>query len=537
MYIPFTFFGNKNTTFNGYIEYLIVGGGGAGGTRFGGGGGAGGFYSGSGFLSGSSTYPIVVGWGGKQQGQYAAAATSGSFSYAFNEFVSGGAAGGTNLQNGFSASGASGGGGGAISTPSNASTLGGTGQLPWGNDGGGGRAGDGSGYQAAGGGGGTFTTGSAAYKLLIYAYPGDGGRGKQWIDNSYYAGGGGGTTSGMDGIYGLGGVGGGGNGGSNNFPTTPSVIVSGSDGIPNTGAGGGGGVATNYPGGYGGSGIVKVRYVGAPQATGGSVNFDGTYTTHTFAATGSNFLTTYAYQLPSGAVYIPTGSIPYAPPYINPLPTDGLVLYNSYTSLIGSTWYDLSGNNNHGIVSGSTVVTGSYPNTYPLFNGTDNFITYPQPLTAEPSSSWTLIYYTSGPDFGSIPGSKDLFCKDYYGDGWDTVFRTGSAQVSVRNVFRDNAGSDKSFTYNFVSNTQNCYCMTLDATTDVGTMYLNGVLGGTLGSGTVNNFNVSSLPLKFGFNSNTDATYFKGYIRALLVYNRVLSAQEVNDAYQNLLNS
>jgi hypothetical protein len=42
-----------------------------------------------------------------------------------------------------------------------------------------------------------------------------------------------------------------------------------------------------FNGGPGGSGIVIVRYLGTPRATGGSVNQAGGYTIHTFTTSGT----------------------------------------------------------------------------------------------------------------------------------------------------------------------------------------------------------------------------------------------------------
>jgi hypothetical protein len=58
----------------------------------------------------------------------------------------------------------------------------------------------------------------------------------------------------------------------------------------NSGGGGGGGCfegATSRPNASGGSGIVIVRYLGSPRATGGTITQGGGYTIHTFTTSGN----------------------------------------------------------------------------------------------------------------------------------------------------------------------------------------------------------------------------------------------------------
>jgi hypothetical protein len=61
-------------------------------------------------------------------------------------------------------------------------------------------------------------------------------------------------------------------------------------GNPNGGGGGGGGggaSGSGQAGSNGGSGIVIVRYLGPPRATGGTITQSGGYTIHTFTTSGN----------------------------------------------------------------------------------------------------------------------------------------------------------------------------------------------------------------------------------------------------------
>ena len=125
--------------------------------------------------------------------------------------------------------------------------------------------------------------GNVAFVNPYVSNGGAGGSGSQWVDGIFYAGGGGGPSIKHNPPYyypgGLGGPGGGGNGGNDfNDPT-------GSAGTPNTG-GGGGGSFTSFPGG---SGVVKIRYAGAPAAQGGIITQSGSYTYHTFISGAGSF--------------------------------------------------------------------------------------------------------------------------------------------------------------------------------------------------------------------------------------------------------
>ena len=85
-------------------------------------------------------------------------------------------------------------------------------------------------------------------------------------------------------FIGAGGTGGGGNAAADFL----GPAVQATPGVANTGSGGGGACWHNTPNGAaGGSGIVIVRYAGAPRASGGSVTQSGGFTIHTFTSSGT----------------------------------------------------------------------------------------------------------------------------------------------------------------------------------------------------------------------------------------------------------
>lgn len=229
---------------------LMVAGGGAGGgthsnnTSCGGGGGAGGVIEESTpFVLPVGAYPIVVGAGGTAPA-YNVSNKGADTTFASRTALGGGKGGGAP---GAANSGGSGGGGSG-----GAGAAGTAGQGNAGGNGNGGVegvGGSGGGFGAAGTTGGAATTGKTTN-----------------------------IRTGSNQSYASGGQGGG------------IANAAGAGAAANTGNGGGGanvwGV-NQFAGGAGGSGIVVIRYAGAPKATGGTITTVGTDTVHTFTASGT----------------------------------------------------------------------------------------------------------------------------------------------------------------------------------------------------------------------------------------------------------
>ena len=277
------------------VEYLVVGGGGGGGGGdVGAGGGAGGFrtnktgsQSGGGCAAEASmvitegTYPVVVGAGGNGGNSSTGWASDGGDS-SFNGIISKGGGGApgwraTNGRAGGSGSGSTGQGGnnpgsGESCQGYNGGTGLGAGNYPQGGGGGAGGLGENAPNQNQAGAGGPGLPNPFQ----------DSNIGELSGGQRYLAGGGGGGVE-SNATVGNGGVGGGGIGGRQ----TPNLDPG--NGLPNTGGGGGG--EDNQTGGSGGSGVVILRYLGNPIATGGTVTQSGGYTLHTFTQVGNSYLT------------------------------------------------------------------------------------------------------------------------------------------------------------------------------------------------------------------------------------------------------
>ncbi len=274
-----------------FADYLVVGGGGGGGADNAGGGGAGGMLTNSVQVGTGQVFAVTVGAGGAAgTGVHPNSRPGGNGGNSSLEVVGGssialaiGGGGGGAGQGAADHPGRDGGSGGGGAGEFGSTVPGGLGTPGQGNNGG---TGFGSGTGGGGGGGGAGAAGSPGANL-------NGGNGGDGLVSDitgspvFYAGGGGGAGDKSGNVQGQGGQGGGGNAGR---PATA--------GSPSTGGGGGGGSyngVNNADGAAGGSGIVIVRYAGAPgPITGGTITAGtGTatgYTLHSFTNVGGGTL-------------------------------------------------------------------------------------------------------------------------------------------------------------------------------------------------------------------------------------------------------
>lgn len=310
------------------VDLLVVGGGGSGGnhstTNGNGGGGAGGLLYGTGITLAGGAYTVTVGAGGAAIPNSTASNGNKGSSSTFGIYTAqgggGGGSSGVAVNQAVMAGGSGGGyanpngGGGGFGTATQTSytsptvtgygNAGGNGAVSWTGGGGGGAGGAGvaGANSAPGGDGGRGLAFDISGSVKWYAGGGGGGGNSSERAGDGYAGGGRGTGSTTQYAY-------------NNYPAQGTVnsVTTGS-GTPNAipGTGGGGGAGSYWAGnggwssgsGAGGSGIVIVRYLGAQKATGGGVSSNGTYTIHTFTATGvSSFVSGFSVsQIPEKRV-------------------------------------------------------------------------------------------------------------------------------------------------------------------------------------------------------------------------------------------
>jgi hypothetical protein len=252
------------------VELTVVGGGGGGGGDVGGGGGGGQVLNVTSYdITGVQSLTITVAGQTGYPAGYNHFGVNGG-----NSSVSGGLSGLITAIGGNGGRSRNGGGAG-----SNIGWNGGGGSYDFNtaNAGQGGFSGGNAfSNRSCGGGGGSGGVGQAATSTN----PGNGGVGLLSIIDAKYYGGGGGGGEYQGTAIGLG-THGGGDGGRTGG-------VNGTDATLNSGSGGGGGQSTaqNPNAGRGASGIVLIRYMGAPAASGGNITQSGGYTIHTFLTSG-----------------------------------------------------------------------------------------------------------------------------------------------------------------------------------------------------------------------------------------------------------
>ena len=468
------------------VEVLVVAGGGGGGRHSGGGGGGGGLIYNSNFaVTPGTQLTVTVGNGGASlYGTYPTqdggnGINGGSSVFGSLEAIGGGGGG---YYNSGGNVGGSGGGAGRNNTGAN-------GTAGQGNAGGSGAAG---GFQSpnypAHGGGGAGGSG----KIGSQSKGGDGGIGLLFNINgtpTYYAGGGGGNIQYTSALGGVGGLGGGG-AGSSGFEGLPALY--GTDGTPNTGGGGGGthydAPATGTSGieGRGGSGIVIVRYQGPQKAIGGTVTSVGGDTIHTFTTSG-NFT-----------------------PLVN---TNG-------SAVLGLS--DLSGNRNFGTTANSPTYSTANGGSL-SFDGSDDYVTIPGGGSLNISNTLTAmvwVYY--------ISGNGRIFQKD--GPPYTRCWEIGGYGGQFRmEMWHSNGTGTIGYGNSLAVNGWTHLALTFDGT-DI-KMYQNSSLVSTV-----------NFPGDIRTDANTpiilggywDGEYLNGRVSGSQIYNRALSAAEIQQNYNAL---
>jgi hypothetical protein len=236
--------------------------------------------------------------------------------------------------------------------------------------------------------------------------------------------------------------------------------------------------------------------------------------------------------------------------------TNGLVLAldaadrNSYVS--GSTtWRDLSGNNNNGIltVSGSNAVSASYSSTNGgniLFSGTGSFISGSDvPFRFGNTFSISIWFYWDGLDktnmslFGKRNGPSGDYNQYSFSFNNGNPYSGGTGKTIVFFARVDGSAlSDTALTYTFPS--EGIYNISSVVNTTSQALYANGEAVTTpSGSSSINytgkTFNISGRDLLIGTtrdNAGTGInTPFNNKIYNISIYDRALSATEILQNY------
>lgn len=203
---------------------------------------------------------------------------------------------------------------------------------------------------------------------------------------------------------------------------------------------------------------------------------------------------------------------------------EGLVAYYPFNGNAN----DASGHGNNGTVSGATLTTDRFgnPNSAYYFDGVNNTYinasasTIPMGNTSTTLSAWFKVNAT---------------ILDQYIAGWGTGCTTGTTNSSFYlNLYNGQhrfvPWGNYVFAGNYLLNQWTLFAVTYDGATSK--VYINGSLvtsySGTLNMTNGNGFNIGSL------GSCDQQHYFSGSIDDVRIYNRALSASEVQSLYTSL---
>jgi hypothetical protein len=207
----------------------------------------------------------------------------------------------------------------------------------------------------------------------------------------------------------------------------------------------------------------------------------------------------------------------------------GLVMHLDASALdsypqTGSTWYDLTGNSNHGTITGATY-TGSYGGGSLNFAGTNSYyVQVPHSSSLNISGTLTAsnwVYYRSGN--GRIMQKDDTGSGSGYTRLWETGGYGGTYRMELWH-------SDGSATVQYGSALTTNGWMHLTMTFDGSSirMYQNASLIST--GAFAGDIRTAATPLWIGGGWST-GEWFDGYIANALVYSRALNAGEVSQNY------
>lgn len=207
--------------------------------------------------------------------------------------------------------------------------------------------------------------------------------------------------------------------------------------------------------------------------------------------------------------------------------TDGLVLcldagnVRSYPGS-GSTWYDLSGNDNHISLINSPSFTNG---TYIRFDGTNQYgyIDISNCSSNFKSmSKWTAIismqHYNNDSLWHQIMGFKD---GDNFVDYW---YRN-----SNKNFRYDGGGGHDYTAVNLTNSGFSVWAHSIEIGTNNSKLYRNGLLGNTY---TPTYLNTSATNLGFYIAKQPESTYHSNMsVASIQIYNKVLTAAEIAQNY------
>ena len=181
----------------------------------------------------------------------------------------------------------------------------------------------------------------------------------------------------------------------------------------------------------------------------------------------------------------------------------------------GTTWRDLSGNNNNGtLTNGPTFSAGNQGSI--VFDGIDDYVNVANASSLNASAQTISVWYNAT----VLPGRESVLVAKH-----DTVGSWNGYNMWAGNNTQIKVGSTGYNSGLSTGVTNVWYYLTLAYTSNVSlTGYVNGVSMGTSG---LANLSISSNPLRIGRSPDSFWSLFTGKISIVTVYNRQLSDSEI----------
>ena len=185
----------------------------------------------------------------------------------------------------------------------------------------------------------------------------------------------------------------------------------------------------------------------------------------------------------------------------------------------GTTWRDLSGNNNNGtLTNGPTFSAGNQGSI--VFDGIDDYVNVANASSLNASAQTISVWYNAT----VLPGRESVLVAKH-----DTVGSWNGYNMWAGNNTQIKVGSTGYNSGLGTGVTNVWYHLTLAYTSNVSlTGYVNGVSMGTSG---LANLSISSNPLRIGRSPDSFWSAFTGKIAQVSVYNRQLSDIEILQNY------
>lgn len=214
--------------------------------------------------------------------------------------------------------------------------------------------------------------------------------------------------------------------------------------------------------------------------------------------------------------------------YVDNIVTNGLVLHldagniNSYPGT-GTTWTDLSGNDNDGtLINGPTFDSSNGGSI--SFDGSNDYGSITNVSELRPATELTVSMWAKADLYTT--GWNRLFGQDSYTGAYLIFLETGGQQI--RALHHPNGSEVRCNTNYTISTTQFTHIVFTFKMGDAIRSYFNGSASTTVGlsAGTFT-YNTSN-PFLFG---HSGASAFDGNIAQILIYNRALTPTEILQNY------